>query len=382
MNSGARSDEIVAGPLFTLGVEEEYHLVDAVTLGLTSAPAAVQHAREVLGEDAQSEISTTQLEISTPVCSSLAQVRAAIVHARRGASYGAEHAGCRLLAAGSHPTGTWQDQRLTPTVRYIELFERWGVLALQQGITGCHVHVAMPDRDTAVAVMDHARPFLHVLRALTGSSPYWEGTDTGYDSFRTQWFDRWALTGVSDILGTAQAYDELVECLARTGILDDASYLYWDVRPSTRYPTLEFRVGDVCTDVDDAVLYAALVRSLARTLAGRVAAGLPPPHAPSPLLRAARWGAARHGVSEGLVDTRTWELRPAGDVVRDFVAELRPDLDEHGEYDEVAALTEQLLRRGTSATRQRAEFERSGELRAVLQWLVDRTVPDRVHGIS
>ncbi|MDP9418477.1 MAG: glutamate--cysteine ligase, partial [Actinomycetota bacterium] len=307
-------------------------------------------------------ISSTQLEIATPICSSLGDVRRALVVARRGAAYGAEHAGCHLLAAASHPTGTWQDQRLTSTVRYLEIFERWGLLALQQGITGCHVHVAVPDRDTGIAIMDAAGPYLAVLRALTGSSPYWEGIDTGYDSYRTQWFDRWPMTGVPDVLGDAAAYDGLVRRLVAAGVVDDASHLYWDVRPSTRYPTLEFRVADVCTDIDDAVLYAGLARSLVRTLAAQLSQGWRPVTVPSALLRAARWRAARYGVSGALVDARTWQVRPAADVVTATLAELRPDLEEHGEYDEVRTLAEQVLRRGTSATRQRAVFERCGSL--------------------
>ncbi len=374
MNRGSAPAAIVDGASFTLGVEEEYHLIDAGSLELTSAPAAVRHARDVLGDRAQSEISTTQLEISTPICTSLADVRSALLAARRGAAYGAEQAGCRLLAAASHPTGTWQDQRLTSAVRYLEIFERWGLLALQQGITGCHVHVAVPDRDTRVAIMDASGPYLAVLRALTSSSPYWEGTDTGYDSYRTQWFDRWPMTGVPDVLGDAAAYDALVQRLVDAGIVDDASFLYWDVRPSTRYPTLEFRVGDVCTDVDDAVLYAGLARSLVRTLAGRVATGWRQPAVPSALLRAARWRAARYGLGEGLVDHRTWKVRPAPEVVRGLVDELRPDLEQHGEYDEIAALTGQLLGRGTSSGRQRQVFERHGSLEAVTGWLAERTV--------
>ncbi|MDP9395196.1 MAG: glutamate--cysteine ligase [Actinomycetota bacterium] len=368
-----------SGGAFTLGVEEEYHLVDERTFALASAPQAVAHARAILGSDAQAEISTTQLEVSTPVCSSLAEVRQALVRARAGAAQGAARAGCRILVSATHPTGTWQEQRLTSAVRYIDLLERWGLLALQQGITGCHVHVGVPDRDTAVAVMDHSRPYLAVLRALTGSSPYWEATDTGYDSYRTQWYDRWPVTGVPDVLGTARAYDELVDRLVATGFLGDASYLYWDVRPSLRWPTVEFRMADVCTELDDAVLYAALVRSLTRTLAGRASRGEAPMPLQAQLLRSARWRAARYGLSDTLVDHRDWSLRPAAEVVRGLVAELRADLEEYGEYDEVAGLVEDLLGRGTSAQRQRDVLARSGgDLDAVTRWIaevgVDRAV--------
>ena len=364
--------------LFTLGVEEEYQLVDPETLGLRNAPAAVTYAQRHLGEHAQSEISGSQLEISTPVCRSLQEVREALRVARQGAAKGAEEAGVRLVAAGTHPFGTWHDQRLTLKVRYIELYERWGLMALQQTITGCHVHVGLPNRDVTIAVLDRVRPYLSVLLALTGSSPLWEGVDTGYSSYRTQWYDRWPVTGVPDVLGSAAAFDALVRQLVATGIVDDSSHLYWDLRPSQRHPTLEYRVGDVCTTLDDALLHAAVARSLTRVAYAGLQQDAPVPQHPAQLLRAARWRAARWGLEERLVDVLApegaWALRPAAEVVEGLLARLRDDLEEHGEWAEVRALTDDLLGRGTSATRQRQLLAcTGGDVQQVTRWLVEET---------
>ncbi|MDP9397650.1 MAG: glutamate--cysteine ligase [Actinomycetota bacterium] len=377
MSRAPGSPDAIEG-YFTLGVEEEYQLVDPETMGLRNEPSAVGYAQRHLGEHAQSEISGSQLEISTPICRSLADVRAALRTARQGAAKGAEQAGVRLLAAATHPFSTWQDQRLTLNVRYIELYERWGLMALQQTITGCHVHVGLPSREVTIAVLDRVRPYLSVLLALTGSSPLWEGIDTGYSSYRTQWYDRWPVTGVPDLLGSVADFDTLVRQLVATGIVADSSHLYWDVRPSQRHPTLEYRVADVCTTLDDAVLHAALARSLTRVTFAGLERGGPAPEHPMQLLRAARWRAARWGLDESLVDVLapdgSWRLRPAGEVVEGLLARLRDDLEEHGEWEEVRSLTNELLGRGTSALRQRRLLARSGgNVTAVARWLVEET---------
>ena len=359
----------------TLGVEEEYHLVDAETFELADMPEVVTAAIAMLGEEAQGEISTSQLEIATPVCSSLAEVRTALTRIRASADVAARQQGCRILAAGTHPTATWHEQRLTVGDRYLSLFARWGLLALQQMITGCHVHVNVEDPELAVRTMDHLRPDLPVLLALSASSPYWEGVDTGYASYRTQWFGRWPVTGMPDAFGSKAAYDGLVADLVETGMIDDASHLYWDVRPSTKFPTLEIRVADTMPLLDDVVLHAALARSLVRVGAAEAQQGVPLPVLRSEVVRASRWRAARFGLEECLLDTRAHALKPAADVVRGLLARLREDLEEMGDWDEVSALTEQSLARGTSAARQRAvALEHGADLHRVTEALVQETV--------
>ena len=357
----------------TLGVEEEYHLVDAGTMALADAPEVVPEAVSLLGADAQSEISTSQLEVATPVSTSLAEVRAHLQRLRLGADEAAQRHGCRLLAAGTHPTAHWTQQRLSDAARYRRVHERYGLLALQQLIAGCHVHVAVPDVDLAVRVCDRLRPDLPVLLAMAASSPYWEGVDTEYASYRTVWFARFPVTGSQEVLRTRQAYDELVADLVTAGVADDARHLYWDARPSALYPTVEVRVADTCPRLDDAVLQAGIARALVRAAAAAAERGEPFAEPRPELVRAARWRAARRGLSGELVDLRTVRRVAAADLVRELLARLRDDLEDTGDWDEVQALAEQLLARGTSADAQRRTGSQRG-LDEVTRQLVEQTV--------
>ncbi|MCW2777907.1 MAG: YbdK family carboxylate-amine ligase [Frankiales bacterium] len=357
----------------TIGVEEEFQLVDATTLGLADRPEVVAAAEELLGDRAQGEISTSQLETGTEVCTTLGEVRAELLRLRAGAAQAAEQHGAQILAAGTHPTAHWRQQRLTAGVRYLELVERWGLLALQQMITGCHVHVGVDDPETAVQLLGHLRADLPVLLALSGSSPFWESSDTGYASYRTLWYARWPVTGSPEVFADRAEYDATVAQLVAAGIVDDASHLYWDARPSTRYPTVEVRVADTMPLVDDVVLHAGLARSLVRRSAAAAVRGEQEPQVRTEVVRAARWRAARYGLEDTLLDLRTGEQRPAADVVRSLLAASRDDLEDAGEWDEVSALAEQALARGTSAARQRAVLERTGELDDVVRLLLEET---------
>ncbi|HEX2075988.1 MAG TPA: glutamate--cysteine ligase [Geodermatophilus sp.] len=350
----------------TFGVEEEFHLVDPTTFELTSSAAVTSAALSgQAGSHLHAEIATTQLETNTEVCTSLAELRAELVATRAEAVAAAEREGLAVLAASTHPFGSWRQQQVVATPRYQDMVARWAVLAEQQDICGCHVHVGVPDLETAVAVMDRARPYLGVLLALTGSSPFHDGVNTGYDSFRTQWWARWPISGVPEFFGSADRYREVVAGLAASEVIADASHLYWDLRPSSHLPTLEFRLADVCTTLDDAVLHAALVRSLVRVLAARAERDDPCPQPRPELLRAARWRAARDGLGGQLFDPVLGVLVDARLAVRRLLTELEEDLRAHDEWEEVTALLTALLQRGTSAARQRCIWQRTGDPRAV-----------------
>ncbi|WP_158544594.1 glutamate--cysteine ligase [Blastococcus sp. TBT05-19] len=350
----------------TVGVEEEFHLVDPATSALTPSPGlAAAAVRHEFGERVHAEITTTQVETATAICRSLADLRAEMVAARAQARAAAAGAGVVLLAASTHPFAGWREQVITPDPRYEAMVHRWAGLAQRQDIAGCHVHVGVPDLETAVAVLDRARPYLPVLLAMTGSSPFHDGADTGYQSYRTLWWGRWPHTGIPERLGTAARYREVVDGLVAAGVVGDASHLYWDVRPSSHLPTVEFRLADVCTDLDDVVLHAALVRSLVRVLAARAERGEPVPEPRVEMLRAARWRAARDGIGGQLFDPVAGELLDARTAVERLVGELSDDLADRGEEDEVRHLVDRLFARGTSATRQRAVWRETGDLRAV-----------------
>lgn len=356
----------------TLGVEEEYHLVDAQTLELADAPEVALQAQRLLGADAQTEISTSQLEVATPVCTTLAEVRGHLVRLRRGAVEAAQAHGCRVLASATHPTARWGQQSLTGAPRYERVHERYQLLALQQLITGQHVHVSVPDPELLIATLDRLRCDLPVLLALSASSPFWEGVDSGYASYRTVWYSRFPVTGSQQVLRTRQTYDRLVEDLVVAGVIDDARGLYWDARPSALYPTIEIRIADTCPRVDDAVLQAALARSLVRVAAEEAMREVPLVEPRPELVKATRWRAARLGLEGELVDLRTRSRVPAPELVRSLLARLRHDLEETGDWAEVSALVEQALARGSSAAQQRRTAAAYG-LTAVTRELVEQT---------
>lgn len=359
----------------TFGVEEEYHLVDEDSCELRAEPEVVRTARDTLGPQAQSELSTTQLEVATKVCADLPELHTELARLRRGADAAARAHGCRILVASTHPLARGREADLTPEPRYRRMAEQWGILAYQQGITGCHVHVGVNDPDVAIGVMDRVRPWLPVLLALTASSPLWEGIDTGYASYRTQWYALWPVSGAPEPLGDRAGYDRVVEELVGTGVVEDDSYLYWDVRPSRRYPTLEFRIGDLCTRLDDAVLYAGLARSLVRVLSREVRAGTPVPPLRAEVLRAARWRAARYGTEGELYDPTSRALAPAAQVVTALLDLLRPDLTDHDEWSTLTDLTRSVLSRGTSAAGQRHCLTVGGTtVRAVARWIIDHSL--------
>jgi YbdK family carboxylate-amine ligase len=353
---------VAASAGVTFGVEEEFHLVDPVTYRLTRSPDLAEAVmRHESGRHLHAEITTTQLESATDVCRSLSDLRAELVTTRAEAAGAAARAGVRILAASTHPFDSWHDQDITPAPRYTAMVDRWAGLA---------VHVGVPDLETAVAIMDRARPYLPVLLAMTGSSPFHDGVDTGHASYRTMWWSRWPTTGPPEYLGSAERFHEVVTGLVASGVVADASHLYWDLRPSYHLPTLEFRLADVCTEVDDVVLHAALVRSLVRVLAARAERGETCPRPRAELLRAARWRAARHGLEGELFDAVTRELVPARVAVRRLLGELRGDLRDHDEWDVVVELVERLFVRGTSATRQRRTWLRTGDWREVAARIV------------
>lgn len=347
----------------TLGVEEEYHLVNPETGQLRNCPELSARALAgTAGPHLQPEMLTSQLEAATDVCADLDQVRRQVIAMRSEAAAAAEQHGATILATSTHPSASLDEIKVMARPRYGGLIERFGTIVSQFNLCGCHVHVSVPDLDTAVAIMNHARSYLPVLAALTGSSPFHQGQDTGYDSFRLPWLALWPQGGPPPHFASAQEYLATLAQSEAIGLVEDASAILWDIRPATRYPTLEFRAADVCTDIDDVVLYAGIARSLVRVLGARVTAGVACPQISDPGLRAARWRAARYGLSGTLWSPVRAELVPAAVATADLLAELRPDLEAGGDYPVISDLLSRLHARGTSAARQRQVFATTGSL--------------------
>ncbi|MFG1880385.1 glutamate--cysteine ligase [Micromonospora sp. NPDC049102] len=348
--------------VLTVGVEEEFLLVDphtgaavpAVDLVLEQVPA------ELRGQ-VEREFQTSQIEIGSPPGLELSSIRHSLGVLRKALADAAERAGVRLLAIGTGPV----DGPVPPVVdkpRFDRMIERFRLLVPGPGNNGMHVHVGVPDPETGVQVLNHVRPWLPMLHAITTNSPFAGGEDTGYASWRSVEWERWPSVAPTPWLESHEHYQRLIRQLIASGVMLDEGMLYWYARLSAKYPTVELRIGDVCPTVDDAVLVAALVRALVATAMDDVEAGRPALRTDHHLLVGAHWRAAHDGLEGEGVDVTTGEPKPAWDLLDGFVERLRPALERHGDWAEVSDLLGGLRRHGTGAARQRAVYARTGRL--------------------
>ncbi len=364
----------------TIGVEEEYLLADATTGALVPrSREAVAAASRLLGEAVTQELNLCQIEVSTPVCRTLGDLSGSLDLLRQQMAAACRPLGLAALATGTHPFSPWQEQAVErETQRYASMEDRYQIVARQQVICGYHVHIGVADAALRVRVMNLVRPWLPLVLALSANSPFWQDADSGYASYRTQVWQRWPMAGMPPTLDGPDAYDELVAGLIRSQDIEDATHLYWYVRPSAHFPTLEFRVCDVCLDPADAVTLAGLLRALVWTCAAEIGTGTATSGPSSGVdetsagedyhLRAAVWRAARYGLEGLLVDPETGLPGPAAEVVRSALVRLGPGLDAHGDRARVTAGVARILAEGNGATWQRRTAATLGR----------RALPDRI----
>lgn len=348
-------------------------LVDPDTGELTAVSRKAVRAHEQGSEPAiEHELFQQQIETSTTPCDSVDDLVAAIRLGRRSAGEAAREAGAAAVAM---PTPVLMDpqQKVTPKPRYERIYDEFGELAKQALVCAMHVHVEVADDEEGVAVIDRIRSWLPVLLAISANSPFWRGGDTGYASWRTQIWTRLPSNGAWGAFGDVATYRRLARNLMDWGAAIDTGMLYFDVRLSERYPTVEIRVADVCTEVEDATLVAALSRALVETAARSREAGDPLPVWRSDQLRVAHWRASRYGVSGQLVHPREMRLAPVREVFADLLRHAGDALDDAGDRERVQTAFEHLLSRGNGAARQRAVLEAGGDLSAVVKDLRERT---------
>jgi carboxylate-amine ligase len=355
----------------TIGVEEEFHLVDADTGELVSGARRLLTADPEVAEDVEAELRLSMIETASKVCHDLDELRRDLAERRASLAAALAERGLALAGCGSVPESGTGRGAIYPNPRYEWMAEQYRVLVDEHQVCATQVQVGVPDRDVAVRLMGHLRPWLPVLLAMSGSSPLFRRADTGYASYRTIVVSRWPTSGPPPLVSSSAEYERAVHDLVETGVISDAGMIYFDVRPSARYPTLEIRVADACPVLDDVVLIAGLARALVSTAAGDDTGEPPPTY---PLMRAATWRAARSGLDDGLVHPETGRAAPAEDAVRALLAHVRPRLEERGEWATVDGLTTALLARGTSARRQRAVLERDGDAGAVVASVVAETI--------
>lgn len=360
----------------TVGVEEELQVVDLATGDLVPrGDEVLEAARPVLGELVTRELNLCQVETASPVCSSLGEIDQHVRSSRSALLDAGAASGLAVAAVATHPFGRWQDQQIDRTrPRFRALEESYQALARQQIICGCHVHVGFDERDVLFEALRRVRPWLPSLLALSANSPFWQGEDTGYASYRTQVWQRWPTAGMPPELRSADEYEAVVTALVEARAVADESYLYWDARPSARYPTLEIRALDTCLDAGDVVTLVGLIRGLLWTCAAAAEAGEPSPSLRPEVLGAATWRASRYGVSDGLLSPSEGEVVPAEDVLEELLAYARPGLDEHGDTAAVDAGLRRILAEGSGAEVQRATWSlRQEDPTAVMAELVAAT---------
>ncbi|MBD8077958.1 glutamate--cysteine ligase [Cellulosimicrobium arenosum] len=358
-----------------MGVEEEFLLVgeDGRPVAKAAEALAASGSSDEGGTGSlESEFMEEQIETATHPQSELEALAKEIRTGRGRAQQAADRVGAHVAALSTSPLPF--EGTTVSSLRYLEARTAFGLTAREQLTCGCHVHVAVADDTEGVAVLDRIGPWLATLLALTTNSPYWQGIDSSYASFRSQVWSRWPTSGPARAFGSPEAYHDAVDALVATGTILDQNMVYFDARLSARYPTVEIRIADVCLHPDTATLVAALARGLVETAAREAAVGLPAPELRTELLRTASWRAGRSGLAGDLVSPTTWRPAPAHDVVGQLVTHVREALVDSGDLDAVTELLGRLWSRGNGAARQREWYaETGGDLSAVVRHAVEVT---------
>ncbi|MFV1961316.1 MAG: carboxylate-amine ligase [Acidimicrobiia bacterium] len=374
-------------PAFTIGIEEEYLVVDRETRDLIkSPPSAMWKAiNEVIGSAATHEFLKAQIEIRTDVCIKVSEAREQVANLRRDLNGIVAEYGAAIIAASTHPFANWAHQETTEDDRYLRLAADFQQVARQLVVCGMHVHVGIEDPHLRIDLMNQVRYMLPHILALSTSSPFWDGVPTGLLAYRLVIFQNLPRTGLPQEFASWGEYQRFVEILVGAGLIEDASKLWWDIRPSTRYPTLEMRVSDVCTRLDDAMTVAALYQCLLGYLyrlrrnnqKWRV-------YAPG-IIEENMWRAQRYGTEGSLVDFGKGVLVPMAELVEEFIELLAQDAVEFDVRDEVRH-ARTIVGEGTSAHRQIATYEAALEGGAseheALQSVVDELIVDTMYQIE
>ncbi|MEU9088014.1 glutamate--cysteine ligase [Streptomyces sp. NPDC048357] len=361
--------------MITVGVEEEYLLVDPATGLPVPHGAAVRVAAGLdpvsAGDQVQAELLQAQVEVATPVCTDLGEIGGHLLRLRHAVGSAAEASGCKAALTGTAPVKGITPVPVTPVSRYLAMRNHAPRLVDEQLITGMHVHVGIPDRAQGVDVLNRIRVWLPTVLAMSANSPLWEGRDTGFASWRTVVFGRWPVSGPTPVFRDDADYDLRAAELVESGVIADIGQLYWHARLSEKYPTVEIRCADVQLRADDAVMFAGIVRALVATALRDAADGVPAPSCAQEMLQAATWQAARQGVAGPLVgpDGARLEARAA---VALLVRHILPALEEAGDVREVTSLVHRLLREGTAAERQRKAL-RDGGLPALIDLITTQS---------
>lgn len=365
-------------PSLTLGIEEEYQIIDPEMRELRSYISEILDGEHVTMEEIKPELHQSIVEVGSTVCQTPGELRAEVVRLRRLVMDVAGKGGLKIAAAGTHPFSSWQDQEITPLERYLGIEQDLQDLARKNLIFGMHIHVGIEDPDFMVDAMTVARYFMPHILALSTSSPFWIGRKTGLKSYRSVIWRNFPRTGIPPTLKSRAEYDELVDALVRTGSIEGPSKIWWDIRPHHAYPTLEFRVCDICTRVEEAVCIAALLQAIVAKLWKLRRDNMTFRVYPSALIEENKWRAARYGVTGKLLDLGKEAEVPLKELMHELIDWFLADVvEELGSEKEVQYAFE-ILEEGSSADRQIATFDETGDMKTV----VDRLISETAEGVG
>jgi glutamate---cysteine ligase / carboxylate-amine ligase len=360
-------------PSLTIGIEEEYQIIDPQTRELRSYITEILQEDELILREVKPELHQSIVEVGTTVCETPQQARRELARLRGLVTGLAKKKDLCIAAAGTHPFSSWVDQEITPLERYVGVKQDMQDLAQQLLIFGTHVHIGIEDREFLIDAMNVSRYFLPHLLCLTSSSPFWVGRNTGLKSYRSVVFRNFPRTGIPRVMHSYGDYSYLLERLVRTRCIPDGSKIYWDVRPHHSYPTLEFRFADVCTRIDEAVCLAAILQAIIAKVYRLRRDNMTFRVYPSDLIEENKWRAVRYGMEGHLIDFGKERECPARELILElidwFIADVVDELGSRAEVEYAYRILEQ----GSSADRQLRVFEETNDLHAVVDSLVRET---------
>jgi carboxylate-amine ligase len=359
--------------VFTLGIEEEFQIVDPQTRELRA------HIQEILAEGriflkqhVKSEMHQSVVELGTEVCMDAAGARQQVIQLRSELANLAARDGLKIASAGTHPFSHWMDQLITDDERYAVILRDMQQIARANLIFGLHVHVGIPDREEAIDVMNQVRYFLPHIYALSVNSPFWLGQDTGLKAYRQMIFERFPRTGIPDAFESLSEYEDYLKLLVSTNCIDNAKKIWWDVRLHPFFDTLEFRICDAQSRVDDTIALAALMQAIVVKLHKLRQQNVTFRMYPRRLIDENRWRAARYGLDGKLIDFGRKCEMDERELLHEMLEFIAPEADELGTRREMAHI-ERIMREGTGADRQLAVWERTHDIKAVVDHIVAET---------
>ena len=359
---------------FTLGIEEEFQIVDPHTRDLRSHVSEIlEEGKMLLGEQVKPEMIQSMIEVGTGICKDIKEARSDITNLRGILSGLVRKKGLEIVAAGTHPFSHWQDQNIFENARYELIVEENQIIARSLLTFGLHVHVGVADPERAIHIMNAVRYMLPHVLALSTSSPFWLGIHTGLKSYRSEVFSRMPRTGIPDHFESNSSFQRYVRLLVETGCIDDGKKIYWDVRPHPFFPTLEFRICDIPTRVDDTIAIAALFQALVAKINKLLDQNLTYRLHHKMLIEENKWRAVRYGLDGKMIDFGKGKEVPVRDLIHELLEFVDDVIDDLGSREEIGHIYK-ILERGTSADEQLQVWRDTGDLKAVVDHLIEATM--------